>query len=424
MTKLLEPLRRRFLDDTKGQPIFPLAVLSALYFFDEFDTAAFAVLAPEIQRSFDLTDNEFVGLVVLNITIIVALAVPVGYLGDRVSRVKLVVLSGMLAGTFSLATGLATTVVFLAIARFGNGLGLLANSPIHNSLIADYYTPDARPTSYANHTNAMYLGAIVGPAVAGATGYLFGWRAAFLLLFIPILITTLVATKLVEPPRGGTDGIETPDAPPPFRKACRTLWGIRTLRRLFFASIPLGAGIIPLVVYSSLYFDRVYGVSNFWRGAIGAANAACTYVGVQRGGRATPGWLAKGMDVPLRRIGLVFVGVGLGLVLFAAAPTVWLAIAVGLPINFIIGYFFAPLAAVQALVSPARERSLSFSLAAIFLAGGVVLFFLSGLGGIADAHGLRWAIVVLAPFFLVAGALGASAGKFVEGDVARAFAPD
>jgi MFS family permease len=42
-----------------------------------------------------------------------------GYLADRVSRVKLVVLSGVLAGSFSLATGLATSVLFLTFARFG-----------------------------------------------------------------------------------------------------------------------------------------------------------------------------------------------------------------------------------------------------------------------------------------------------------------
>ena len=36
MRALLAPLQRWFEGDTKGEAIFPLAVLTALYFFDEF----------------------------------------------------------------------------------------------------------------------------------------------------------------------------------------------------------------------------------------------------------------------------------------------------------------------------------------------------------------------------------------------------
>ena len=38
--------------------VFPLVVLFFLYFFDEFDTAAFGTLAPEIQKAFHLTDKR------------------------------------------------------------------------------------------------------------------------------------------------------------------------------------------------------------------------------------------------------------------------------------------------------------------------------------------------------------------------------
>ena len=135
-TALVGRLRSLFERDTKGEAIFPLGVLSALYFFDEFDTAAFATLAPDIQRSFDLTDEKFIGLVIINASLVVLLAVPVGYLADRVNRVHLVVISGILAGSFSLVTGLVSSVALLTVARFGNGVGVLANIPIHNSLLS------------------------------------------------------------------------------------------------------------------------------------------------------------------------------------------------------------------------------------------------------------------------------------------------
>lgn len=420
-------LRDKFARDTRGEPIFPLAVLTALYFFDEFDSAAFATLAPDIQRSFGLSDERFLGLIIANLSLVVLLAVPIGYLADRISRTRLVVASGLLAGGFSLLTGFAGTVAFLTFCRFGNGVGVVANQPVHNSLLADYYTPNARPTAFANHTNAVYVGAILGPAVAGAAGALFGWRAAFFVLFAPIIVTSLVALRLHEPVRGGTDQPGAGDAehlpPPTFRAAVRTLWGIRTLRRCFLAAISFGAGFIPLVAYLALYLEREYGLGPLARGVIGAANAAATYVGVQQGGRLTPGWLAQGMGVPLQRVGLVLGLVGLGILALAASPWLPLTIAVSLATSYALGFFFAPLAAVQALVSPARERSLSFSLGAIFLVLGVVLFFALGLGDIADDHGLRWALLALSPFWVVGGAVVMSAGKFVADDVTRAFAP-
>jgi branched-chain amino acid transport system ATP-binding protein len=419
-------LREKFLKDTQGEVIFPLVVLTALYFFDEFDTAAFATLAPDIKRSFALTDEKFIGLIIVNVSLVVLLAVPVGYLADRVSRTKLVVLSGILAGTFSLGTGFAMSVAFLTFARFGNGVGVLANIPIHNSLLADYYTPKARPTVYANHTNALYVGAIIGPAVAGVAGAVLGWRAAFFILFIPIAITTVVATRLKEPVRGGTDNPDNPSPetgpPPKFWPSVKKLWGIRTLRRTMLASVFFGAGLIPLAAYLPLFFEREFGLGPLARGAIGAANAACTFVGVQQGGRLTPAWFAKGMHVPMQRVGLVLASVGPGLLLTAASPWLALTIVIGLGMNYLLGFFFAPLAAVQALVSPARERSLSFSLGAIFLVLGVILFFALGLGSISDNYGIRWAFVALAPFWVLGGIAAASSGKFVKDDVQAVFA--
>jgi len=422
---MIQWLRRKFEADAKGEAVFPLLVLSALFFFDEFDTAAFATLAPEIQKSFELTDNEFIQLIIINVSVTALLAVPLGYFADRISRKKLVVLSGVLAGAFSLLTGFAVGVAALAIARFGNGVGLLANGPIHQSLLADYYTPDARPTVYARHRNSHYAAAVLGPAVAGILGSLFGWRAAFFVLFVPILIATFVATKLTEPARGATDPgggyISETARPPKFREATRTLWRIRTLRRSYISAIFFGAGIIPLLAYLALFFEREYGLSAFERGLLGAASAACTYVGVQQGGKATAKWFAKSMGLPMQRVGFVLGSVGVVLAVMAAVPFLAVSIALTLVANYVLGYFFAPYAAVQALVSPARERSLAFSLGAIFLVFGVIIFSLLGLGTIADEHGLRWAIFALAPWWVVGGLVGMSAGQFVEGDVQKAM---
>jgi branched-chain amino acid transport system ATP-binding protein len=423
----LARVRERLNRDTGGVAAFALVMLSLLYFFDEFDTAAFGVLAPDIQRSFNLSDRDFGGLVILNVSLLLLLAIPVGYLADRMRRTRLVVLSGVIAGVFSFGTGLAGSVVLLTLMRFGNGIGLLANGPVHNSLLADYYPVENRATVFGAHLNALYLGAIAGPAFAGTLGSLFGWRAPFLVLMVPILVATFFVRRLEEPRRGGSDDpTATADFveqdPLSFREGVRTLWSVRTLRRQFVASLFTGAGLLPLAFYVPLYLERVYGLAPLARGVIGAANAAATFYGIQRSGRWTASWFARGMGEPLRRSAYCLMVIGVGFSLIAASPFLAVALAVGLATNFAIGVFQPPFYAVQALVSPARARTLSFSFGALFLViGVVVLFYGTGAGAISDNHGIRWALFALGPYWVVGGAILATAAKFVGPDAEAAL---
>jgi MFS family permease len=193
---------------TSGLPVFPLAVMFGLFFFDEWDTAAFNVLAPNIQHAFHLSDRGFGFLVISNLSIVLLAAVPLGYYGDRLPRVRLVTAGAVIAGVFSLLTGLAGTLLFLVLIRLGNGFGRLVNDPIHSSLLSDYYLPGDRPGVYAFHRNAERLAQVVGPAFAGAVAAVWGWRAAFMVLLVPILVVAVVSVRLREPVRGQTDDPE------------------------------------------------------------------------------------------------------------------------------------------------------------------------------------------------------------------------
>src|SRR3954454_6281328 len=83
----------------------PLIVLTAIYFFDEFDTAAFGVLAPNIERSFHISDQVFSLFVVGNLTILLLLVIPLSHYADRLPRRTFAVLLGLGAGIFSFLTG-------------------------------------------------------------------------------------------------------------------------------------------------------------------------------------------------------------------------------------------------------------------------------------------------------------------------------
>jgi len=285
VSKVRAGLNRYLETVTGGAVAFPLIVLTTLYALDQFDTAAFGVLAPNIEKAFHLSDQSFILLVIVNLSIVLALAIPVGFLGDRVPRTKLVVIGGIVAGVFSFFTGLVGTVALLAFVRIGNGVGQLVNDPIHNSLLADYHTPDRRPRVYGWHANGQYIGAAIGPAVAGLVAYVAGWRAAFMVLIVPCVAISLSALRLREPRRGGTDDPDAAaeaeaEAPVAFREGARTLWAIPTLRRQYIAYFVLGAGIVPLVALLSLYLQRTFHLGPFDRGMVLSVNAAFSFAGV------------------------------------------------------------------------------------------------------------------------------------------------
>ncbi|MEY2421820.1 MAG: hypothetical protein QOI95_1887 [Acidimicrobiaceae bacterium] len=424
----MNALRKRIDEIAGGMPTYPLVILFLLFFFDEFDTAAFNVLAPNIRDAFDLSTAAFGLIVVLNLTVVLLLAVPVGFYGDRLPRRRLVIAGAIIAGVFSFATGLAPVLALLILFRFGNGIGRLLNDSIHTSLLADYYKPFDRPRVFGAHRNAVYFGTIVGSAVAGIAAAVAGWRVAFVILVIPIVLTALIgATKLHEPVRGGTDD---PDAalmaeqedPVSFAEARRILFSIKTLKRQYAAWFFLGAGLIPLAYLLPLFLEKDFGVNELGRGVIGAVNAAATFIGIQMAGRRTIVWLGQGMGEPLKRAGLALGFVGIGIFAIAVSPVLPMVIVIGLITSFVVGWFFPGFYATQALVSPARVRTLSFTFGSLFLVAGVwLLYFIPGFAALADSRGNRWGLAVTAPYWIITGLVLRSGHKFVADDTTRAM---
>jgi ABC-type branched-subunit amino acid transport system ATPase component/MFS family permease len=423
---MLASVDQRLRKITGGLDPMPLIVLFLLFFFDEFDTAAFNVLAPRIEEAFGLSDNGFATLVIGNLSVVLLLAIPLGFYGDRLPRRTLVISGAVLAGVCSLGTGLSFALVPLVLARLGNGVGRLVNDPIHTSLLSDYYKPDDRPAIFSFHRNAVYVGTIVGSALAGVLATVFDFRVAFAVLIVPIGLTALLALRLKEPLRGGTDD---PDAaisaaneePPPFGEAVRTLFAVKTLKRQYLAWVFIGAGLLPLAFLLPLFLDRTFHLSELNRGLATAVNAGCTFMGIRMAGRWTPGWMAKGMGEPLKKAGYSLALVGVGIFLIAVTPWLWGVLVLSAATSFVAGIFTPPFFTTQALVSPARVRTLSFSFGSLFIVAGVWgLYLIPGIARISD-DSIRTGLGSTAGYWVIGGLILSSAAKFVNDDAIRAI---
>ena len=417
--------RDRFGSATLGAAIFPLVVLFFVYFFDEFDTAAFNVLAPQIKRAFHLSNQGFTGVVAVNLAVVLAAAVPIGYWGDRLPRRTMVVVGAVVAGVFSLCTGLAFGLFLLVLFRIGNGIGVTVNSSVHPSLLADYYLPEARPTTYAFHNNSTRWGAVFGPALAGIIAVLSTWRVAFMVLIVPVVIMAVVALRLPHVTRGQSDDpaaaeLAAQDRPLPFGRAIRIVTGVRTLRWQFASWVAIGAGYLPLAAYSSIYLDNVFHVNSLGIGFISAANAVVALVGVELSGRVTARWLGRGLGEPLKLAGYALVAVAPFILVDALAPSLWVAVASFLGGSFVGGWFWPPFLTTQSIVSPARVRTLSFSLGSIFLVAGFITFVLV-FGQIAN-NNIRDGFGALVPFWVLGGLILRGGHRFVDDDAQRSLA--
>ena len=413
----------------------PLLVLTGIYFFDEFDTAAFGVLAPNIERSFHISDQVFSLLVVGNLSLLLLLVIPLSHYADRLPRRTFAVILGLFAGVFSFCTGLTGSALLAFFVRLGNGIGVASNTTVHNSLLADYYHRDQRGRAYAVHQSAIYLGAIIGPAFAGSMFAVTGtWRTAFFAAGAAAALMALIGFRLPEPVRGATDDLDaalaaSEEAPISLREAARTLLAVPTLKRQYSATIFVGAGVVPLAFLVPFYFQRVYHVHPFGVGLIQSANALFLFLGIATSGALTPRWFAKHPGEPLRYAGGCLALYGVGLFGVAISPNMTTAIVVGFVASFFGGGFYPPHYAVQSIVSPARVRTLAFGFGALFLAAGVIGIWIAAVGIFEPAWNLsnrgfkdyRLALGALLPWWVIGGAILASARNLVPGDADKAL---
>src|SRR4029079_10833151 len=170
--------RRFFSEMSGGEALFPLMVLVGLNAVNQLDQTAFAVLGPDIRRSFDLSNQGYLTLVALTQLGGLLLAVPLAYYSDRLQRVAIAVVGAAVWGVFGIVTGLSVTVLMLVIARSGSGMGRAVITPTHNSLMSDYYPPEVRADVFGFHSIGLALGALLGTVIGGRLGHYSGWRGA------------------------------------------------------------------------------------------------------------------------------------------------------------------------------------------------------------------------------------------------------
>ena len=410
---------------TGGAPLYPLGVLFGLNMVDELDRTAFGVLLPEIRDHFGLDTNGILWVVALSLVAAIVLALPIGFYADRWRRVPIAIGGASVWGLFSVLTGLAANLWTLGIARTGAGLGRAVNDPVHNSLIADYYDIPVRPRVYSVHRYANALGQFLGPFSAGLLAYYIGWRAPFVIFSVVTALFIVLAFKLREPVRGrferramgvSAEVADTEEEPPSWAESFRIIWQVRSLRRIFYALPFLAIAVVGLLTLGGLYYDEVFNLDERARGFVAAGiEGGAQLVGLMVGIPVATRLMLKGPGHVVRFLANMSLIVAGGLVVFATAPNIGVAIAANAVIS---GSFFMLIPGIYAVLSlavPAKVRAFGFAVGTLWILPGLLL--LPVVGELADNYGIRWGLIAAVPVFLVGSFVLASGGAFVEHDI-------
>ena len=249
-------------------------VLGLLLAFDELEGAAISVLAPEIRRTFGISEGAIVFIATASSAFFVLGAVPMGWLADRVKRVPIVGWASIAFGFFVFLSGLATSTFMLFWTRFATGIAKANSIPVHQSLIADNYPIGIR----ARMSSVMNMGShgiglaspVLCAAIATWAGGVEGWRWAWFLLGIPVILVALLAFTMKEPPRGqfekqdvlGEVIEDAQPAPVSMEAAFARIKRIRTIRTVLVAFCALGFGLFSQPALESLYLEDTLHVND------------------------------------------------------------------------------------------------------------------------------------------------------------------
>ena len=160
-----------------------LAVLCFVYVLNFLDRQLLSILAKPIQDELGVTDGQLGLISGLYFALFYCLlAIPVGWLADRTSRVRVLSFACALWSAATAACGMASNYPQLAAARMSVGVGEAGGVPPSYAIILDHFPPGTRGTALGLFNLGPPIGQALGVAFGASIAAAYSWRSAFLSL--------------------------------------------------------------------------------------------------------------------------------------------------------------------------------------------------------------------------------------------------
>jgi len=339
-----------------------------------------------------------------------------GWLGDRMSRVKLASAGLAIWSLATAAAGLAAGYRSLLAARTAVGIGEASFGTVSPGLLSDYFPKAKRGQILSYFYLAIPVGSALGYLLGGILGHYYGWHTAFLIAGIPGIILSLPLWFLREPLRGATEEMN----PQPIvlkGRAYIALFRNRSfvVNTLSMAAMTFALGGLAQWVPTFLY--RTHGLD------VARANTLFGLITVIAGitGTLTGGWLGDRLQKKTGKGYLKVSGwgflIGTPFSVYAlitpSLPQCMAAIAVA---EFFLFLNTGPLNTVIVNVTSPSMRAMAFAVNIFFIhaLGDAVSPTILGL--LSDHWGLRNSLLITPFAILLAALLSLLCTRFVEKD--------
>jgi len=121
-----------------------------------------------------------------------------GFLADRIGRKQALMASILTYSICSFASGLATSIAMLAVARFVLGLGMGGEWNTGATLVAESWPTEFRAKAISMVQSSWALGFAAAALVAGPVARYYGWRAVFFVGILPAMVTLWIQSSVPE----------------------------------------------------------------------------------------------------------------------------------------------------------------------------------------------------------------------------------
>lgn len=233
-----------------------LGMLCFVYVLNFLDRQLLSILAKPIQDTLHVTDGQLGRIGGLYFALFYCfISIPVGWLADKTSRVKVLSLACAIWSASTMACGLAATYPQLVVARMTVGVGEAGGVPPSYAIISDYFPTGRRGTALSLFNLGPPIGQALGVAFGASIAAAYSWRDAFLVLG-SVGVFTAVAVLLVirEPKRGGLDRAPAASA------TTTNFWG--TVRMFFtrpaLLLAALASGATQFITYGAGNFTTLF----------------------------------------------------------------------------------------------------------------------------------------------------------------------
>src|SRR5215831_9482984 len=165
---------------------------------DAFDAMLYSLVLAMLMRDLGMSKTTAGWLGTLTLLASGIGGVLFGYLADRIGRKQALMASILTYSVCSFASGLATSIAMLAVARFVLGLGMGGEWNTGATLVAETWPTEFRAKVISIVQSSWALGFAAAALVAGPVSRFFGWRAVFFVGVLSALITLWIQRKVPE----------------------------------------------------------------------------------------------------------------------------------------------------------------------------------------------------------------------------------